>query len=97
MDIWSLRLLGAHEIRTRFGGISRQRLYQLVSRPDFPRPITELAQGKVWLADHVDAWQVEHRAEVRPRPRNRPPAGEADSPAPAPAPAEETAGDEAGT
>jgi prophage regulatory protein len=68
MDIWSLRLLGAHEIRMLFGGISRQRLYQLVSRPDFPRPLGELAQGKVWLADHVDAWRIEHRAEIRPRP-----------------------------
>ncbi|GLY02238.1 MULTISPECIES: AlpA family phage regulatory protein [Actinoplanes] len=49
-------LLGAHEIRIRLGGISRQRVYQLTSRQDFPAPIADLAQGKVWLNEEVEAW-----------------------------------------
>jgi predicted DNA-binding transcriptional regulator AlpA len=51
-----LHLVGAHEIRLRLGGISRQRVYQLTSRPDFPPPVADLAQGKVWQAGDVDAW-----------------------------------------
>ncbi len=52
----SIRVVGAHEIRLLLGGISRQRVYQLTSRRDFPKPIADLAQGKVWLADDVAAW-----------------------------------------
>ena len=48
--------MGAHEIRMRLGGISRQRVYQITSRPDFPQPIAELGQGKVWGAADVEAW-----------------------------------------
>jgi predicted DNA-binding transcriptional regulator AlpA len=51
-----IRLVGAHEIRMRLGGISRQRVYQLTGRADFPAPVADLAQGKVWLADDVEAW-----------------------------------------
>jgi prophage regulatory protein len=51
-----LRLLGAHEIRLRVGGVSRQRVYQITSRPDFPPPVADLAQGRIWLADDVEAW-----------------------------------------
>ncbi|MEV6346458.1 hypothetical protein [Actinoplanes sp. NPDC051851] len=49
--------MGAHEIRVRLGGVSRQRVYQLTSKPSFPTPIANLAQGKVWLADEVEAWR----------------------------------------
>jgi prophage regulatory protein len=53
----SLRFVGAHEIRVMLaGGISRQRVYQLTSRPDFPTPVADLAMGKVWLAEDVEAW-----------------------------------------
>lgn len=55
------RLVGAHEIRVRFGGISRQRTYQLTSRPDFPKPVADLQQGKVWDAADVEAWIAAHR------------------------------------
>jgi predicted DNA-binding transcriptional regulator AlpA len=51
-----LRLVGAHEIRVRLGGISRQRVYQITSRSDFPRPVADLVQGRIWLLDDVDAW-----------------------------------------
>jgi prophage regulatory protein len=44
-----LNLMGAHEIRMRLSRISRQRVYQLTSRRDFPTPVAELAMGNVWL------------------------------------------------
>ena len=56
-----LRLLGAHEIRVQLGGISRQRVYEITSRPDFPRPLADLVQGKVWRAEDVEAWIAERR------------------------------------
>jgi prophage regulatory protein len=64
LDRANLRLVGAHEIRLRFGGISRQRVYQLTSRTDFPAPVAELAQGKVWLADEVEAWRAGRRETI---------------------------------
>jgi predicted DNA-binding transcriptional regulator AlpA len=56
-----VRLMGAHEIRVRLGGISRQRVYQITSRADFPAAAADLAQGKVWLVEDVEAWIAEHR------------------------------------
>jgi prophage regulatory protein len=61
MVVKTLRILGAHEIRMLLGGVSRQRAYQITSRPDFPEPVADLAQGKVWLADDVDRWLETHR------------------------------------
>ncbi|MBB2948772.1 putative DNA-binding transcriptional regulator AlpA [Actinoplanes lutulentus] len=49
-------LMGAHEIRVRLGGLTRQRIYQLTSRADFPPPVADLAQGKVWLTSDVEEW-----------------------------------------
>ncbi|MFC3382540.1 helix-turn-helix transcriptional regulator [Couchioplanes azureus] len=51
-----LRLVGAHEIRMMLGGISRQRVYQITSRRDFPEPVAELAMGNVWRTEDVEAW-----------------------------------------
>lgn len=56
-----VRLMGAHEVRVRLGSVSRQRAYQLTSRADFPAPVSDLKQGKVWLADDVEAWVRVHR------------------------------------
>ncbi|WP_433793927.1 helix-turn-helix transcriptional regulator [Actinoplanes sp. CA-252034] len=53
--------MGAHEIRIRLGGVSRQRSYQITSRADFPKPVADLGQGKVWLVDDVEAWMKVHR------------------------------------
>ncbi|AGZ45505.1 hypothetical protein [Actinoplanes friuliensis] len=55
--------MGAHEIRERLGGVSRQRAYQITSRADFPAPVADLAQGKVWSTDDVEAWMKVHRKE----------------------------------
>ena len=62
MALETMRLMGAHEIRLRLGGISRQRIYQITSRADFPAPVADLAQGKVWLTAEVESWIAEHRA-----------------------------------
>lgn len=60
----AIRLMGAHEIRVRLGMVSRQRAYQITSRADFPAPVADLAQGKVWLAEDVEAWMKAHRRDV---------------------------------
>lgn len=59
-----MRLVGAHEIRGMLGGVSKQRAYQITSRPDFPRPIAELGQGKVWRASDVERWIRKHRPDL---------------------------------
>ena len=64
MAVKPIRLMGAHEIRIRLGGVSRQRAYQITSRSDFPKPLADLAQGKVWLADDVEAWMKVHRRDL---------------------------------
>ncbi|ROP29801.1 helix-turn-helix transcriptional regulator [Couchioplanes caeruleus] len=57
-------LMGAAEIRLRLGGISRQRVYQLTHRSDWPAPYDELIQGKVWRRDDVEAWIKQHRPDL---------------------------------
>jgi len=59
-----IRLMGAHEIRVRLGGVSRQRAYQITSRADFPKPVAALKQGKVWATDDVEAWMKVHRRDI---------------------------------
>lgn len=54
-------LVGAAEIGEMLGGVSRQRVYQVVSRRDFPAPVIELAMGKVWNREDVQRWIDEHR------------------------------------
>lgn len=52
-------LIGAAEIGELFG-VSRQRVQQLVNRPDFPKPDVELAMGKVWKTEDVIEWGRAH-------------------------------------
>lgn len=47
--------MGPAEIAGLFG-VTRQRVTQLVAKPDFPKPAAELAMGKVWLGKDVRAW-----------------------------------------
>ncbi|MGZ6838725.1 MAG: helix-turn-helix transcriptional regulator [Blastococcus sp.] len=49
-------LVGAHEIGVLLGGLSRQRVYQLTSRNDFPAPAVVLKGGSVWHREDVEAW-----------------------------------------
>lgn len=53
-------LMGAQEIGEMLG-VSRQRVYQLTSRADWPEPAATLAMGKVWRTEDVKRWQAEHR------------------------------------
>ncbi|MEU4564717.1 DNA-binding protein [Actinoplanes sp. NPDC023936] len=55
--------MGTHEIGVRLGGVSRQRVYQLTNRPNFPAPIADLAQGRVWLAADVESWIARYRKQ----------------------------------
>ncbi|MDG4814668.1 helix-turn-helix transcriptional regulator [Micromonospora carbonacea] len=59
-----LRLVGSGEIRTMLGGVSRQRVYQITSRRDFPEPVATLQMGNVWLAEDVEAWIAAKRGDL---------------------------------
>jgi prophage regulatory protein len=61
MAVKQIRLMGAHEVRVRLGDVSRQRAYQITSRADFPAPVADLVQGKIWAVDDVEAWIKDHR------------------------------------
>jgi len=49
-------VVGATEA-ARMLGVSRQRLYQLAERDDFPPPMVQLAAGPVWLANSIHAFE----------------------------------------
>ena len=57
-------LMGAGEIRDRLGGISRQRVQQIIGRPTFPKPYDSLQMGKVWRIEDVEAWIREYRQDI---------------------------------
>lgn len=63
VEIGDVRLLGATEIQHRLG-ISRQRAYILTGRREFPAPRWELAMGKIWWAEDVEAWIRANRPEL---------------------------------
>jgi predicted DNA-binding transcriptional regulator AlpA len=49
-------VVGATEA-ARMLGVSRQRLYQLAEREDFPPPMVQLAAGPVWLTNSILAFE----------------------------------------
>lgn len=53
-------LVGSAEIRRMLGGVSRQRVQQLINRDDFPKPEVELDMGKVWKREAVEQWARSH-------------------------------------
>lgn len=57
-------LVGSAEIGRMLGGLSRQRVQQLIGRPDFPAPEVTLEMGKVWQRSAVVAWAKSHGREV---------------------------------
>lgn len=59
-----LRLVGTHEVRVMLGNLSRQRLFKITARPDFPEPVASLANGKVWHTHEVEAWIKNHRRQL---------------------------------
>jgi prophage regulatory protein len=56
--------VGAAEIGEMLGGVSRQRVQQIVSRSDFPAPHHELRMGKVWRTAAVEEWIRIHRPDA---------------------------------
>ncbi|WP_420116413.1 helix-turn-helix transcriptional regulator [Micromonospora sp.] len=56
-------LMGAYEIRMRLG-VSRQRVEQLMKRPDWPKPYESLATGRIWRTEDIEAWIREHRPHL---------------------------------
>jgi prophage regulatory protein len=56
-------LYGSGELVTRLG-VSRQRVRQIVQRPDFPEPYDQLGMGAVWRIDEVEAWIKKYRPHL---------------------------------
>jgi prophage regulatory protein len=48
-------LVGVAEVAAMLG-VTRQRVNQLVSRPDFPKPEVELSAGRIWRREEVETW-----------------------------------------
>jgi predicted DNA-binding transcriptional regulator AlpA len=52
-------LLGAAEI-AKMLGVTRQRVHQLSSDPDFPKPDAALSAGKIWTRSSIETWMEAH-------------------------------------
>ena len=44
--------------------VSKQRVYQLIDREDFPEPIAWLTVGRVWRASDIRDWQARRPGRV---------------------------------
>jgi len=53
-------LMGVTEVAKRLD-VSRQRVHQLRSKPDFPEPVAMLAAGPIWESKDIEDWIAEHR------------------------------------
>ena len=53
-------LMGVTEVAKRLG-VSRQRVHQLRSGPDFPEPVALLAAGPIGESIDIEDWVAEHR------------------------------------
>lgn len=60
-------LVGSAEIGTMLG-VGRQRVQQLISRPDFPEPEVKLAMGKIWDRRKVETWARENGRVITDEP-----------------------------
>jgi prophage regulatory protein len=63
-------LVGTTEVGLLLGKLSRQRIYQITVQRGFPEPVAELAQGKVWLGEQVEAWVAARRVRLAKQGRN---------------------------
>lgn len=55
LDVAALDLVAMGEIADMLG-VSRQRVHQLVSRSDFPKPAATLSVGRIWRRADVAKW-----------------------------------------
>lgn len=56
--MWGVDLMSTPEIAELLG-VSRQRVDQLSRSKGFPAPAAELAVGRVWLRQDIEAWARE--------------------------------------
>ncbi len=57
--------MGAAEIGKRLG-VSRQRVSQIAAQdPTFPKPVAELAAGRIWHTEDIERWIAEYRQDER--------------------------------
>jgi predicted DNA-binding transcriptional regulator AlpA len=63
-------LVGASDI-ARMLGISRQRVYQLVRQPPFPKPVAKLARGLMWDRRAIEALRRRREANLLSRTTQR--------------------------
>lgn len=62
--VWPVEeYVGSAELAEMFG-VSRQRVYQLTSREDFPEPFLRLRLGSVWRTEDVRAWAESKGREI---------------------------------
>ena len=57
-------VIGAAEIAREFGGLSSQRVQQLIAdraANGVPDPVASLGMGKLWLAADIRDWAARHR------------------------------------
>ncbi len=47
-------------------GVSPQRVHQLLQTGDFPEPVADLAIGKVWRREDIEAWAERTGRTSRP-------------------------------
>ena len=59
-------MVGAAEIAELLGGLSRQRVTQLMAADDFPEPMQRLRMGNVWRYSDVVAWAKRRGRTVYP-------------------------------
>jgi prophage regulatory protein len=55
--------VGSGELEQMFG-VSRQRVYQLTTRKDFPAPAIVAKGGRIWRTADVVAWAEEKGREI---------------------------------
>ncbi len=60
------RIMAAAEVIGLLG-VSTARAHQLMKSADFPAPIATLRVGKIWLAEDVEAWELNRQAEMKER------------------------------
>lgn len=67
-----IALAGFAEV-TEMLGVSKRSVQRYVARPDFPKPIAELAAGPVWDRPAVRHWAEQRLPLRRGRPSRRRP------------------------
>jgi predicted DNA-binding transcriptional regulator AlpA len=57
-------LMGITEVASHLG-VTTQRVDQLAHREDFPRPVAELAAGRIWERRTIEQWARRTRGAAK--------------------------------